>query len=91
MDAGQEIITEAERLFDVSGVTRQGDDSTLVLGLVTKPDWDLNDFFRARQGAFDLKGLRAHAEALLDPIGQLHPGTGPERRIDRALRLSCRR
>ena len=68
MGIEKEIITEAQRLFDAVGVTPYGGDSLLILGLVTAPERDLDDFFRDENGKFRLHGFKAHAKPRLDSL-----------------------
>jgi len=68
MSIGKEIITEAQRLFDAVGVTPYGGDSLLILGLVTAPERDLDDFFRDEDGVFRLPGFEAHTKPRLDSL-----------------------
>jgi len=65
----KEIIIEAQRLFGAVGVTPYGGDSLLILGLVTTPERDLDDFFREGNGTFfRLRGFEAHARPRLDSL-----------------------
>ena len=68
MNIEKEIIAEAQRLFDAVGVTPYGGDSLLILGLVTTPERDLDDFFRGGHGIFRLRGFKAHAQPRLDSL-----------------------
>ncbi len=68
MSIEKEIITEAQRLFDAVGVTPYGGDSLLILGMVTAPERDLDDFFRGGDGIFRLHGFKAHAKPRLDSL-----------------------
>jgi epoxyqueuosine reductase QueG len=72
MSVERAIITQARELFDVAGVTPYGADSLLVLGLVTTPERDLDDFGRSKRGVIQLGGFKAHAlprlQALVDFI-----------------------
>jgi epoxyqueuosine reductase QueG len=66
MKVEKKIVAEAQRLFDVVGVTPYGRDSLLILGLVTTPQHDLDDFLRDEDGAFRLHGFEVHAQPRLD-------------------------
>jgi len=68
MTIEKEIITEAQRLFDAVGVTPYGRDSLLILGLVTTPERDLDDFFRDEDGVVRLRGFEAHTQPRLDSL-----------------------
>jgi len=60
VNTGQNIITEALRLFDAAGIAADRGDSLVILGLATSPDRDLDDFYRDRNGFFHLNGFAAH-------------------------------
>ncbi len=66
MSLEKEIFAEAQRLFDLAGLTSYGRDSLLILGLVTAPQRDLDDFFRDANGGFRLRGFEVHAQPKLD-------------------------
>lgn len=68
MNIEKEIITEAQKLFDVAGVTHYGGNSLLILGLVTTPERDLDDFFREEDGVFRLRGFEAHVQPKLNSL-----------------------
>lgn len=76
MGTETEIIATAHRLFDAVGVTPYGRDSLLILGLVTTPERDLDDFFRDENGFFRLRGFEAHARPRLDSLLQFIQGLG---------------
>jgi len=57
-----EIIAEAQRLFDAAGIASYGKDSILILGMVTSPERDLDDFLRNEKGEFKIGGFEIHAK-----------------------------
>lgn len=65
MKIEEEIIGEAQRLFDTAGITSYGEDSILVLGMVTSPKRDLDDFLRDKKGEFRIYGFELHARPKL--------------------------
>lgn len=68
MNIEKKIIAKAQRLFDVAGITLYGGDSLLILGLVTTPKRNLDDFSRDEDGAFRLHGFEVHAQPRLDSL-----------------------
>ena len=62
------IIEKAQNLFDVVGVASHGEGSLLILGLVTTPQRDLDDFFREESGNFRLRGFERHAQPRLEAL-----------------------
>ena len=60
-EAEKEIIKKAESLFDVVGVPPYSEGSLLILGLLTTPQRDLDDFAREEVGDFRLRGFQTHA------------------------------
>ena len=68
MSVEKKIFAEAERLFDVAGVVPYGRDSLLILGLVTTPEQDLDDFLRDEDGVFRIRGFEIHAKPRLDSL-----------------------
>lgn len=68
MNIEKEIVAEAQRLFDVAGITPYAGDSLLILGLVTTPERDLDDFFRDADGVFRLRGFKVHVQPRLDSL-----------------------
>jgi len=72
----KEIITEAQRLFDAVGVTPYGGGSLLILGLVTTPERDLDDFFRDEDGTVRLRGFETHARPRLNSLVHFIQGQG---------------
>ena len=68
MHEEKEILAEARRLFDAAGITADGKDSLLILGLVSTPQRDLDDFYRDEDGVFRLPGFEVHAQPKLDSL-----------------------
>ena len=66
MNIEKKLVAESQRLFDVAGVTAHGKDSLLILGLVTTPHQDLDDFLRDEAGVFRLHGFEVHAQPKLN-------------------------
>lgn len=62
------IIDKALGLFDVVGVVSHSGESLLILGLLTTPQRDLDDFFREEPGSFRLRGFELHALPKLDAL-----------------------
>ena len=62
------LIDKAQSLFDVVGVTSHAGDSLLILGLLTTPQRDLDDFFREETGDFRLRGFEIHAQPKLEAL-----------------------
>ena len=56
------IVTEAQRLFDVVGITTYSQGNLLILGIVTTPEKDLDEFLRDEGGVFRLRGFEVHAQ-----------------------------
>jgi ferredoxin len=72
MTAEEKIMQKAFELFDVAGVTRQADGSSLlILGLETTPERNLDEFGR-KGSEFIMYGFRSHVahsiEALINYI-----------------------
>ncbi|UCG09887.1 MAG: hypothetical protein JSW30_03875 [Dehalococcoidia bacterium] len=76
MSVEQAIIAQAQKLFDVCGVTLCGADSLLILGLVTNPRRDLDDFGRNKRGVIQLGGFKAHALPKLQALVDFIQGKG---------------
>ncbi|MFC2066356.1 hypothetical protein ACFLUO_04760 [Chloroflexota bacterium] len=76
-----EILAEARRLFDVAGITAYGKDSLLILGLVSTPQRNLDDFYRDEDGVFRLHGFEVHAQPKLDALIQFIQEQGLEARL----------
>ncbi len=68
MTIKEAIIEKAQNLFDVVGVAPHGEGSLLILGLVTTPQRDLDDFFREELGSFRMRGFERHAQPRLDGL-----------------------
>ena len=68
MKIENEIIAEAQGLFDAVGVTSYGKDSILILGLATSPERDLDDFLRDDNGVFKLHGFEVHVKSKLTSL-----------------------
>ena len=66
----KEIAEKAQNLFDVVGVASHGEGSLLILGLVTTPQRDLDDFFRGEAGSLRMRGFERHAQPRLDELIQ---------------------
>lgn len=62
------IIDRARNLFDVAGITSHSGESLLILGLLTTPQRDLDDFFREEPGSFRVRGFELHALPKLDAL-----------------------
>ena len=76
MSVERAIIAQAQKLFDVCGVTPYGADSLLILGLVTNPERDLDDFGRNKRGVIQLGGFKAHALPRLQALVDFIQGEG---------------
>ena len=61
----KEIIAEAKSLFDAVGITSRGEDSILILGMVTSLEQDLDYFIRDEKGVFKIRGFEIHAKSKL--------------------------
>ena len=70
MTVEKAIIGKAQNLFDVVGVASHGEGSLLILGLVTTPQRDLDDFFGEESGSFRLRGFERHAQPRLEALIQ---------------------
>lgn len=70
LELEREIISKAQSLFDVVGVTSHSGGSLLILGLVTTPQRDLDDFARGEVGDFRLRGFQIHALPKLEELLQ---------------------
>jgi len=81
MSVERAIIAQAQKLFDVAGVVPCGADSLLVLGLVTTPERDLDDFSRNERGVIQLHGFKAHALPRLQALVDFIQGKGLAARI----------
>jgi len=68
MGLTEDVIVEAEGLFDAVGITTIGSDSVLVVGLATSPERDLDDFVRDEARAFRIRGFETHIRPLLDSL-----------------------
>ena len=68
MNLQAKILTEAQRLFDAVGITTDGSDTLLILGLVTTGDRDLDDFARDEAGVFRLQGFEIHVRPRLEAL-----------------------
>ncbi len=62
------IIDKAQSLFDVVGVASLSEGSLLILGLLTTPQRDLDDFYRDKPGDFRLRGFETHAMPGLEAL-----------------------
>jgi epoxyqueuosine reductase len=69
MSQGDEIIAYAGELFDVVGVAKDtaSNDTILVLGMVTTPERDLDDFVSDSK-KFVMRGFIRHAKAKQDAL-----------------------
>lgn len=81
MSVKRAIIAEAQKLFDVCGVVSYGADSLLILGLVTNPKRDLDDFGRDERGVIQLRGFEAHALPKLHALVDFIQGKGLSAKI----------
>ena len=68
MKIEEEIIAEAQKLFDAAGIVSDGEDSILILGLATTPERDLDDFCRDEDGAFQISGFEKRVKPRLDSL-----------------------
>ena len=68
MKSEERIITESQRLFDAAGIVPDGEDSILILGLATTTERDLDDFFRDKDGALQIRGFETHVQPRLDSL-----------------------
>ena len=68
MTVEKAIIEKAQSLFDVVGVASRGEGSLFILGLVTTPQRDLDDFSREELGSFRMRGFERHAQPRLDAL-----------------------
>jgi len=64
----QEIVAEAQHLFDAAGITSDGEDSIIILGMATSPEQDLDNFLRDENGVFIIRGFEIHAQPRLDSL-----------------------
>jgi len=64
----QEIVAEAQHLFDAVGITSDGEDSIIILGMATSPEQDLDNFLRDENGVFIIRGFEIHAQPRLDSL-----------------------
>ena len=62
------IIDKARRLFDAVGVVSHSGESFLILGLLTTPQQDLDDFFMDEVGDFRIRGFELHAQPKLESL-----------------------
>ena len=62
------IIDKAQSLFDAVGVVSHSGESFLILGLLTTPQRDLDDFFRESPGSFRLRGFELHTQPKLEAL-----------------------
>ena len=76
MDVGEKVIARAQTLFDVAGITHHGEDSILIVGLVTSQERDLDSFFRDDDGVFRLGGFEEHFQPKLDSMMDFLQGQG---------------
>ena len=81
MGVEEKVIAEARTLFDAAGITHQGDDSILILGLVTSQKRDLDSFFRDDDAVFRLGGFEVHFQPKLDSMMGFLKGLGLEAQI----------
>ena len=81
MSVARMIIARAQKSFDVCGVTPYGADSLLILGLITTPERDLDDFGRNERGIIQLPGFKAHALPRLQALVDFIQGKGLSARI----------
>lgn len=65
MKIEEEIVAQAQGLFDAVGITHYGEDSILILGMLTSPEQDLDYFIRDENGAFQIRGFETHAKPKL--------------------------
>jgi ferredoxin len=70
------IIEKVQSLFDAAGVSSYSGVSLLILGLLTTPHQDLDDFFREEPGSFRLRGFELHAQPRLDALLRFIRGLG---------------
>ena len=62
------IIDKAQSLFDVVGVVSHSGESFLILGLLTTPQRDLDNFFGDSRRSFRLRGFELHARPKLEAL-----------------------
>ena len=68
--AEEAIIDKAQSLFDAVGVVFHSGKSALILGMLTTPQRDLDDFFRDNSGGFRLRGFELHVQPKLEALVQ---------------------
>ena len=66
--AEKAIIDKAHSLFDAVGVVSHSGESALIMGILTTPQQDLDDFFRDNLGSFRLRGFELHAQPRLEAL-----------------------
>ena len=62
------IIDKAQSLFDAVGVVSRSGESFLILGLLTTPQRNLDDFFMDEVGGFKIRGFELHAQPKLESL-----------------------
>ena len=62
------IIDKARSLFEAVGVVSHSRESFLILGLLTTPQRDLDNFFRDGRRNFRLRGFELHARPKLEKL-----------------------
>ena len=60
MSVTRDIIAEAEKLFDGTGVVPDGENSIVIVGLATSPGRDLDYFVRGEDGTVEMPGFEAY-------------------------------
>ena len=66
--AKKAIIDKALSLFDVVGVVSHSGESDLIMGMLTTPQRDLDDFFRDNHSIFRAWGFELHAQPRLEAL-----------------------
>ena len=74
--AEKAIIDRAQSLFDAVGVVSHSGESALILGMLTTPQRDLDDFFRDNHGGFRLRGFELHVQPKLEALVHFIQGQG---------------
>ena len=68
MDLGEEVVSEALRLFDAAGIVSHGEDSIVILGMATSSEQDLDDFIRDEHDRFFIHGFETHVRPRLESL-----------------------
>ena len=76
IDLGEEVISEALRLFDTAGIVSHGEDSLVILGMATSSEQDLDDFIRDEHDRFFIHGFEIHIQPRLESLVRLFRGKG---------------